>query len=112
MLHDLLIVYIYLNMLLAKNLLLGTEAARSESELETSAEIELELSKLNFSITLLSASKEYFIARKFPTIAKPRAIPKKLNALLIGKEYLIEYDLVSTPVRCSTKAVFSIRFIR
>jgi hypothetical protein len=58
--------------------------------------MDLEIVKLDFSLSFLKSSKEFSIQRKFPTISKTRMATKKLVARLIDKDYLEEYDLVTS----------------
>ena len=54
----------------------------------------LELGKLDFSLAFLASSKDFCIARQFPTILKPQSVPAVLEAQLIDDSYLCEYDMV------------------
>ena len=78
-----------------KNLLLGVETLKSRTDLDPSLEIDLEACKLSFCLTFLKVSREFCNARKFPTITKPRCVPKKLVARLIDQDVLEPYNPVS-----------------
>ena len=55
----------------------------------------LDLQILDFSLGFLASSKDYCIARKFPTICRPTSAPVALNVRLVDSQFLDEYDLVN-----------------
>ena len=76
-------------------MLLAIETIKSRTILAKELDTRLELGKLDFCVAFLAASRDFCIARQFPTILKPQSMPAVLHAPLIDNSNLVEYDLVS-----------------
>ena len=75
-------------------MLLAIETIRTRTTLGHELDTRLELGKLDFSLAYLASSRDFCVARQFPTILRPHSVPAVLEAQLIDDSYLCEYDMV------------------